>query len=327
MAGTYAFLGTDAVGAFVDARLGAAGWERADSADAAVVVTHAFSQSMLEDAYLETEGIIATARKGAVCVDLSPTTPSFARELGAMATVSGLSYAEAPLVVRDINLPDALSAPGNVDILLAGEEDACEQARPVADLLSDHVSEVGGAGCAQLARAARTLREAAGLTATVEAYALFRAGEPFASSCGPQAYRQGFGEEAQPLVRALAGERFGGSYTIEMMMGELSAALMAADDVDLILPHAEACMHLLELMSVIGGMDMAPAALSLAYADEDACAQHGLDWSRAEGLYSDGHDHEGDLVVGAQGVFDDADDDWGEGEDPALGVYPGFGLN
>ncbi len=44
-------------------------------------------------------------------------------------------------------------------------------------------------------------------------------------------------------------------------------------------------MHLLELLVVIGGADMAPAALSLVYQDEAAGARAGLDWTRAEVAY------------------------------------------
>ncbi len=64
------------------------------------------------------------------------------------------------------------------------------------------------------------------------------------------------------MLAAVNTGRFDGTYTVEMLMSELSAALTAADDVDLILPQAEACLHLLELLAVIGGSDKAPAALA-----------------------------------------------------------------
>ncbi len=50
---------------------------------------------------------------------------------------------------------------------------------------------------------------------------------------------------------------------------------MAADDVELILPQAEAAMHLLELLAVIGGADKAPSSLSLIYGEEADCAAQG----------------------------------------------------
>ena len=103
------------------------------------------------------------------------------------------------------------------------------------------------------------------------------------------------------MLAAVNAGRFDGAYTVEMLMSELSAALMAADDVDLILPQAEACLHLLELLAVIGGADKAPSALALVYGEEAACAENGLDWTRAEQAYAseeageeDDYDDEGD---------------------------------
>ena len=90
---------------------------------------------------------------------------------------------------------------------------------------------------------------------------------------------------ADPVVQAVRQQRYTGDYTAEMLLAELSAALMAADDAEVILPGVEATMHLLELLVVIGGADMAPAALSLVYQDEAAGARAGLDWTRAEVAY------------------------------------------
>ena len=90
---------------------------------------------------------------------------------------------------------------------------------------------------------------------------------------------------ADPVVQAVRQQRYTGDYTAEMLLAELSAALMAADDAEVILPGVEATMHLLELLVVIGGADMAPAALSLVYQDEAAGARAGLDWTRAEQAY------------------------------------------
>ncbi|MFR6335234.1 MAG: tetrahydrofolate dehydrogenase/cyclohydrolase catalytic domain-containing protein [Oscillospiraceae bacterium] len=79
---------------------------------------------------------------------------------------------------------------------------------------------------------------------------------------------------------------------------------------------AEACLHLLELLAVIGGSDKAPAALALVYGEEKTCAEQGLDWTRAEQAY-------GDVAEG----FDDLDDDGHDhGHDHgSFGDYPGYG--
>ena len=121
---------------------------------------------------------------------------------------------------------------------------------------------------------------------------------------------------AEQVLAAVNTGRFDGTYTVEMFMAELSAALTAADDVDLILPQAEACLHLLELLAVIGGTDKAPAALALVYGEEKACAEAGLDWTRAEQAYGDADDELDDLG----GLDDGCGHDHGSYPD-----YPGYG--
>lgn len=137
-------------------------------------------------------------------------------------------------------------------------------------------------------------------------------------------------DAAQAYLEAIVEKRFEGTYTLEMMMGELAAALTAADDADLIVPQAEACMHLLELLAVIGGSDKAPIALSLVYGEEKACADQGLDWTRAEHFYgeqegqADGvlhdHGHAHDDDYDEAGDYDDYDGYAGYDND---GVYHG----
>ena len=122
----------------------------------------------------------------------------------------------------------------------------------------------------------------------MEADALYRAVRRSSASLDQATERVGAATPvAEQVLAAVNTGRFDGTYTVEMFMAELSAALTAADDVDLILPQAEACLHLLELLAVIGGSDKAPAALALVYGEEKTCAEQGLDWTRAEQAYGD----------------------------------------
>mgnify|MGYP004469985599 CR=1 FL=1 len=125
----------------------------------------------------------------------------------------------------------------------------------------------------------------------------------------------GLTEEAESMLAAVRQKRFEGVYTAEMFLSELQAALAAADDADLILPQAEATMHLVELLEVIGGSFKAPSALSLVYGEEAECAENGLDWARAEEVYGQ-HDH-----------ADGDDDDYGYDDEDDCGHDHGFGYS
>ena len=282
---SFVYSGNETVGAMVVSRLEAAGCTRTDDvAHAEAIITYCTSQTALEDAYFDEQGLVQAAGKGALLIDLSASTPSFARELNAVAVVSDLMSVEA---------------------------------RPVLEAIAGTVQETGGAGSAQLARAAYTLQTTAQVISAVEADALYRAVRRSSASLDQATERVGAATPvAEQVLAAVNTGRFDGTYTVEMFMAELSAALTAADDVDLILPQAEACLHLLELLAVIGGSDKAPAALALVYGEEKTCAEQGLDWTRAEQAY-------GDVAEG----FDDLDDDGHDhGHDHgSFGDYPGYG--
>lgn len=311
MENTFVYFGNATVGGAVERLAANAGWQRVEGLeDAGCVVTYCTTQQALEDAYFDEGGFIQAAHPGTLLIDLSPSTPDFSRELSAVATIGDLHLVEAPLAVIDPALDDAFARRENLRCFAAGEEDDVAAALPLLEAIAGDVREMGPFGAAQLARAAHTVQQVGMLVSAAEAQALCHAVRR-AASADSLAVEAPFPESdfADVCLAAIAQKRFEGTYTLEMMMGELSAALMAADDADLILPQAEACSHLLELLAVIGGSDKAPTALALVYDEEAACAEQGLDWSRAEQVYGEhGHDH-GD---GADGAAADGADDYDE---------------
>lgn len=310
MENTFAFFGNAAVGGAVERLAANAGWQRVEGLeDVAAVVTYCTNQQMLEDAYFDEGGLVQAVHPGTLLIDLSPSTPGFARELSAVAMVSDLRPVEAPIAVVDLTWEDAFSRPDNMICFVAGEEDAVADAMPLLRAIAGEVLEEGPLGSAQLARAARTVQQVAALISAAEAQALCHAVRKAASAgnLAPNAPHP-IGDVSQTYLQAILEERFAGTYTLEMMMGELAAALMAADDADLIMPQTEACMHLLELLAVIGGSDKSPVALSLVYGEEEACADNGLDWTRAEHFYSEEGGAEGVLHEHHHGDDDDYDE-------------------
>lgn len=319
---TFAYSGNETVGAMVAARLEEAGCTRTDDlAHAEAILTYYTSQTALEDAYFDEEGLVQAAGKGALLVDLSASTPSFARELNAVAVVSDLMSVEAPLVVIDVARPDAFGERDNLVCFVGGDEEGVEEARPLLKAIAGSVQDAGGPGSAQLARAAYTLQTTAQVVSAVEADALYRAVRRSSVSLDQNVERVGAATPmAEQVLAAVNTGRFDGTYTVEMFMAELSAALTAADDVDLILPQAEACLHLLELLAVIGGADKAPSALALVYGEEKTCAEQGLDWTRAEQAYGDGGEGFGDSDDDGCGCGHDHGHDHG-----SYPEYPGYG--
>ena len=276
MAKSYAYVGAPSFIGAVEGRLADAGFSQVSGvASADIVVTYATSGSALEDLYFGDEGLVTTAAPGSTLVDLSAATPNFAREINAVATVNDLVMVEAPATVRSLVAADAF-ARENLLGPVATEAELTDEVRRLLDAIFGEVVEVGAPGRAQLLRNTHTLPLAADLVSAIEAVALDDASARSVGALDADQIPLFSPVSADPVVQAVRQQRYTGDYTAEMLLAELA---------EVILPGVEATMHLLELLVVIGGADMAPAALSLVYQDEAAGARAGLDWTRAEVAY------------------------------------------
>ncbi len=316
----YAFRGN---AHFIDClgpRLAQAGFSREGEVEAAqTVITYATSMTQLEDLYFGDDGLLQHMNEGTLVVEMSPVTPNFANEVNAVVTLSGYAMVTAPLVVDDKVATDAL-AKGNVRTFCYGEDGALPQAQPLLDAVYAHCEERGSAAACQLSRMALTIQDAAQLLGAIETEALFKAAHSvtFGSEMGSRKV-QGSTPVAQRVLDAVAQKRFSGTYTIEMMMAELSSVMMAADDHELILPQVESAFHLLELLAIIGGASKNPAALSLVYGSDHDGENYGLDWSRADSLYA-----------AEESYPDEEDEDFDDGDDylnEMFGISTGYSSN
>ena len=188
---SFVYSGNETVGAMVVSRLEAAGCTRTDDvAHAEAIITYCTSQTALEDAYFDEQGLVQAAGKGALLIDLSASTPSFARELNAVAVVSDLMSVEAPLVVVDVARADAFGDRDNLVCFVGGDEEAVAEARPVLEAIAGTVQETGGAGSAQLGDLGRGGRRAVSRRASL--VGLARPGDG-ARGCGDARGRAGTG--------------------------------------------------------------------------------------------------------------------------------------
>lgn len=296
---TFSFEGEPDVGSHIKEFLSAAGFTSAPTTEADVVFTYCVSESALEDTYYDSKGILQTAKKDVVLVDLSPSTVSFAQELCAMGSVSEKHVLDAPLVVQNIVSSQAFSDSLNLAMVVGGSEEVFKRVEPMLRSIATKVLWMGKAGCGQATKVALTLSSAAALVGIVEACASLKSSEAQEASVSEEDYLdvalslRALTPAQESFIQAMEDEEFeDASFTIEYLMGELAAALACVDDGDVILPQAEAGFRLMELLALVGGVAYNPAALKLVFADEETSKKYGLDWSRAEGAYE--HDHECD---------------------------------
>ena len=293
---TFAFAGDQAVGQVVAGKLQEAGFALAAGlASADYIFTYCLAQSQLEDVYLGSGGAVESAKEGCCLVDLSPSTHTLAKEVYAVARVNELQSLDAPVVLKDPCAHDAFGDPANVMMLVGGEDEAFAQALPLLKAIAGDVRHLGLAGSGQLAKAMCTVQQASALVSLVEARALAKAQGEEAEEALDAAVAAGIAAPcARSVYQAMLDGHFHGTYSCQVMMAELTAVMNGAEEIELVLPQAEACQHLLELFLVVGGADLAVPALSLVYSSDEESASFGLDWSRADDIYEHDHDHDHD---------------------------------
>ena len=297
MVNTFVFVGNTNVGNELASNLLEAGFHAADGIESAdVVFTFTSFLDDTEEVYFGSEGMIAKAQEGTYLVNLSPATPSLTHEINALAQVSNMFAIDAPLFVHDIGREHAFADKANVSMFVGGVESDISAVQAMLDALSANVVMCGDAGTGQLAKAAASLQRCAAVLGLIEADSLCRVCEndEVAAALVARTLAVGAGSvELANYYAAVVGRQINSSYAADIMLGEIVAALSAADDVQLILPQAESAEYLLQLLCTIGGVEKSTAALALIYGEEAECARYGLDWTRAEINY-DEYDDEGE---------------------------------
>ena len=125
------------------ARVAASAADAAGEAD--IVVTSLADDMAARAVYLGPGGIVEGIGPGTVAVETSTIDPDTVAEIGAAVDATGAGYLDSP-VSGSVSLVEA----GTLTIMVGGEADALEHARPVLDALAARVIHVGprGAGAA-----------------------------------------------------------------------------------------------------------------------------------------------------------------------------------
>jgi 3-hydroxyisobutyrate dehydrogenase len=104
---------------------------------------------------------------GSVIADTSTLSPLAARDFAQRVAAAGHAYLDAP-----VSGGPAGAAAGTLTMMLGGEADALERARPVLELIAARIVHVGAAGAGQVAKLVNNLLVATHLVVAGEALRL-----------------------------------------------------------------------------------------------------------------------------------------------------------
>lgn len=109
------------------------------------------------------DGILSRVREGQIIVDLSTASPDSTRALGAEAAAAGAHYLDA-----GISGGAAAAEKGTLTLMVGGDEDALETARPHLEHFSAHVFYMGSSGSGHTTKLLNNFLNAVALSATSE---------------------------------------------------------------------------------------------------------------------------------------------------------------
>jgi 2-hydroxy-3-oxopropionate reductase len=132
--------------------------------DADVIVTMLPDSPDVEAVVLGPDGVLATAREGALLIDMSSIAPATARAVAAAAAEVGVRALDAP-----VSGGEQGAIEGVLSIMVGGAAEDFEAARPVLETLGSTVVHVGPAGSGQTVKAANQLIVAGTIELVAEA--------------------------------------------------------------------------------------------------------------------------------------------------------------
>ncbi|SMC23738.1 3-hydroxyisobutyrate dehydrogenase [Desulfacinum hydrothermale DSM 13146] len=112
--------------------------------DAHVVVTMVGFPQDVREVYLGKDGVLPTARKGTVVVDMTTTEPQLAREIYEAAKAQGVHAVDAPVSGGDVGARE-----GTLSIMIGGDPAVVDAVRPLFQVLGKNIVYQGPAGAGQ----------------------------------------------------------------------------------------------------------------------------------------------------------------------------------
>ncbi len=196
-----------------------------------LVVTMLPSSPQVEAVYTGDGGVIAAARPGTLCVDMSTIDPAVCRRVARGAAERGLRFLDAPV---SGGVPRAVD--GTLAIMVGGTAEDVEAARPALQAMGANVVHVGPVGSGQVVKLCNNLIAGVAAVAVSEA---FRIAEGFgvdprvvtdvvSKSSGHTWVMEHMHPVPGLVPRAAASQEYRAGFMTDLMCKDLGLAVDAA---------------------------------------------------------------------------------------------------
>lgn len=137
--------------------------------DADIIFTMVSLPEDVRQVYFE-DGILDHAKAGAICVDMTTSSPSLAQKIHQAASSKGLHTCDAPVSGGDVGAKNA-----SLTIMVGGDEVIYQRVYPLLEVMGKTITYVGSAGMGQHMKLTNQIAVANNLMGTIEALAYAQA--------------------------------------------------------------------------------------------------------------------------------------------------------
>ena len=249
----------DKLAAFVRRGGRAAGSIAESVVDADVVITMLPDTPDVQAVMLGNDGIIATARRGALTIDMSTIKPAISRSLAAEARAQGLRPLDSPVSGGEVAAID-----GTLSIMVGGQDADFDAALPVLEAVGKTIVRVGPDGAGQTVKAANQLIVAGNIQLVSEAL-VFLAAHSVNLESAVAVLSGGLAGSAvlQRKAGSMLERRFAPGFRVELHHKDLGIVLDAARAAGVAIPLGTSVADLMSSLRAQGGGSLDHSALLL----------------------------------------------------------------
>ncbi|MCU7939877.1 MAG: 2-hydroxy-3-oxopropionate reductase [gamma proteobacterium symbiont of Bathyaustriella thionipta] len=211
----------------------------------------------VESVLFDEGGVIEALSAGKTVIDMSSISPIDTKAFAKKVNAKGAEYLDAPVSGGEVG-----AKAGSLTIMVGGNQDAFDNAKPLFDVMGQNITLVGGNGDGQTCKVSNQIIVALNIQAVSEALL-------FASKAGadPAKVREALmGGFASSKILEVHGERmvkgtFDPGFRISLHQKDLNIALSGARELKMSLPNTSTAQEMFNSCAALGGSDWDHSAM------------------------------------------------------------------
>lgn len=212
------------------------------------VITCVSDTPDVESVLLGQDGVVHSARRGAICIDMSTISPKATQRMASQLLQQGIFLLDAPVSGGQIGAIEA-----KLSIMVGGAQEAFEKAKPIFSVLGKTITYCGPSGFGQMTKLVNQVMVVHTVMSMAEGLAFAeKAGLDlqiaYAATCGGAAYSHSLKILGQ---KVLAGD-MKPAFAVDLQLKDLRLVMEMAEEIGQPLPGTALIMQLLASLKAKG---------------------------------------------------------------------------